>query len=277
MGVEHKAPERLHDLADDRNLDTSYPITAEHIGDMKQKSWASLPGLLSREEVAKIRDIFLAAPPRTRVSGPDKQAADPEQLLSHESLAWGNPYLRKVVTSRRLSSAVVGLMQQPEAIYVQDISFFKPVGAAEIPYHQDYAYWPFDREGNVTLWIALEDMSEDMGPLRYLEGSQKEGPLGLIDRNDIRDVYPQLRDLSVGGGKAMKAGDAQAHWGLTIHGSAANKGTARRSALSFRYHRSDVVYTGLTHPHYDKFALTPGKKFTECSDFWRIDVNGPVI
>ena len=46
--------------------------------------------MLSTEEAARIRDIFLAAPARTTVSGPDKPAADPEQVLSHESLAWGD-------------------------------------------------------------------------------------------------------------------------------------------------------------------------------------------
>ncbi|MCW5835462.1 MAG: phytanoyl-CoA dioxygenase family protein [Labilithrix sp.] len=261
---------------DDRGLDTAYPLTADQVTSMHTKSWASLPGLLSREEVAKIRASLLAAPPRTHISGPNKTLADPEQLLSHEAVAWKDPYLQKVVTSRRLSSAVVGLLEQPDAIYVQDISFFKPIGASEIPYHQDFSYWPFDRQGCVTLWIALEDMSEEMGPLRYLAGSHRAGPLGLIEQRDIREAYPHLRELESVGGKPLKAGDAQAHWELTLHGSAANTGNARREAVAFRYHRSDVVYTGLWHPHYSTFDLTPGKKFTECKDFWRVGPNGAI-
>ena len=263
-------------MTEERGLDTTYPLTPEQVTSLHTKSWASLPGLLDKEEVAKIRASLLAAPPRTTISGPDKKLADPEMLLSHEAVAWRDPYLQSVVTSRRLSSAVVGLLKQPDAIFVQDISFFKPIGAAEIPYHQDFSYWPFDRRGCVSLWIALEDMTEEMGPLRYLAGSHLEGPLGLIEKRDIRDAYPQLRELETVGGKALKAGDAQAHWGLTLHGSGANKGTQRREAAAFRYHRSDVVYTGLTHPHYDTFKLTPGKKFTECPDFWRVGPEGAI-
>jgi len=261
-------------LDDDRALDSTYPISAEQIESLHSKSWALLPGLLSKEEVTKLRDALLAAPSRTHVSGPDKKLADPEMLLSHEAVAWKDAYIRSVVTSRRLSSAVVGLLKQPDAIFVQDISFFKPVGAREIPFHQDYSYWPFDREGSVTLWIALDDMTEEMGPLRYLAGSHREGPLGLIEPRDIRDAYPHLRELEVVGGKPLKAGDAQAHWGLTLHGSAANTGKERREAAAFRYHRSDVIYTGLWHPHYNSFNLTPGKKFTESKDFWRVGPDG---
>src|ERR1017187_1406387 len=45
-------------------------------------------------------------------------------------------------------------------------------------------------------------------------GSHHEGPLGLIESCDIRDVYPHLRDSEVIGGQALKVGDAQAHWEL---------------------------------------------------------------
>ena len=97
------------------------------------------------------------------------------------------------------------------------------VGSPGTGYHQDYSYQPFDRKGSMTFWIALVDMTPEMGPLRYLRGSHREGPLGLSGRQDIRDTYPQLREAEVVGGQALKAGDAQAHWELTVHGAAPNQ------------------------------------------------------
>ncbi len=86
-----------------------------------------------------------------------------------------------------------------------------------------------------------------------------KGRSGIIEVDrDIRDVYPQLRDLKEAGGKAMKAGDAQAHWDITVHGSAVNEGARRRSALSLRFHRPDAIYNGIAHPHYDQFGMKPG-------------------
>ncbi len=260
----------------DRSLDVPYPVTEEQVRMLHRDSWASLPGLLDRATATRLRDALLAAEPRTTISGPTKPAADPTALLSHEGVAWRDPFVRSVATSRRLSSAVVALLEQPDALFCQDISFFKPEGASAIPYHQDYSYWPFDRKGCVTLWIALVDLTPEMGPLRYLKGSHHEGPLGLIEQRDIRDAYPHLRDREVVGGKAMQAGDAQAHWELTLHGSGRNKGPGRREAVAFRYIRSDTIYIGLTHPHYDQFGLEPGQRFVDCDAFPHLDADGEV-
>ncbi|MBX7068139.1 MAG: phytanoyl-CoA dioxygenase family protein [Microthrixaceae bacterium] len=257
-------------------LDTPYPVTDEQVRSLHEDSWASLPGLLDADTAAQLRDALLAAEPRTTISGPTKPAADPNALLSHEGVAWRDPFVRGIATSKRLSSAVVALLRQTDALFCQDISFFKPEGANPIDYHQDYSYWPFDRKGCVTLWIALVDLTPEMGPLRYLKGSHLEGPLGLIEPTDIRERYPHLRDSEVVGGKAMAAGDAQAHWELTLHGSARNKGPGRREAVAFRYIRSDTIYIGLTHPHYDQFGLEPGQKFIDNENFPRVDANGLV-
>ena len=260
----------------DRGLDTPYPISSEQVRSLQEDSWASLPGLLDADTAAQLRDALLAAEPRTTISGPTKPAADPAALLSHEGVAWKDPFIRSIATSPRLSSAVVALIEQTDALFCQDISFFKPEGAKPIPYHQDYSYWPFDRKGCVTLWIALVDLTPEMGPLRYLKGSHREGPLGLIEQRDIRDAYPHLRDSEVVGGNAMKAGDAQAHWELTLHGSGRNKGPGRREAVAFRYIRSDTIYVGLTHPHYDQFGLQPGDRFVDNDAFPHLDANGLV-
>jgi hypothetical protein len=246
---------------EDRSLDTAYEVTEEQKRSIYEDSWAPVPGLLDEETTARLREHLLAAEPRTTISGPKAPKADPEALLSHEGVAWRDDVVMEIATSKRVSSAVVGLYGLEDALFCQDISFFKPVGAPVIPFHQDYSYWPFDRKGCLSLWIALSDMEESMGPLRYLKGSQKEGPLGLIEQRDIRDAYPHLRDREVVGGKPLKAGDAQAHWELTLHGSGANEGPNRREAVAFRWIRSDTVYIGMTHPHYDQFGFTPGDTF----------------
>jgi hypothetical protein len=256
-------------------MDTPYPITDEQVRSLNEDSWARLPGLLDPETTERLRLALLAAAPRTTISGPTKQKNDIPTLLSHEGVGWNNADVRTIATSPRVAGAVCALLRQRDALFAQDISFFKKPGASEIKFHQDYSYWPFDRQGCVTLWIALSDMDENMGPLRYIKGSHKEGPLGLIEPTDIRDDYPQLWDKEIVGGQPLKAGDAQAHWELTLHGSAANENPTRdREAVALRYIRSDTRYLGLTHPHYDQFELTPGQKFVESPDFPHIGPNG---
>ncbi len=263
--------------AGSRSLDKRYPITEEQIKSLHEKSWVSLPGFLDKADVSRIRDLLLDIPDRGFLSGPDSPDIDSTMLMLHDGTAFRNPKMMEFVTSPRITGAVVELMKVPEAVFVQDISFFKPVGTFEVPWHQDFSFWPFDRWGNLSIWIALEDMDDDMGVLQYLEGSHKEGPLGYIEVDrDIRDAYPQLRDMKVAGGKALKAGDAQAHWDITVHGSAANTGTRRRSALSVRFHRPDAIYNGIAHPHYDQFGMKPGQRFGDCPAIPRVGPNGVI-
>lgn len=248
-------------------LDTKYPVTPEQVKSLHDDGWASLPGLLNEETVAHLRSIFKATEPSPIISGPEERKTETDKLIIHEGYSWVNDDLRDFVTSQRLSSAVTALTEQSELLVTHDISFFQNVGSGGTPFHQDYSYQPFDRKGTVTLWIALVDLTEEMGPLRYIRGSHNEGPLGLGGARDIREVYPQLKDAEVVAGKAMKAGDAQAHWELTVHGAAPNTGHSRRDAFAVRYMRPDTIYTGLTHPHWNKFNLEPGTTFADSGQF----------
>jgi hypothetical protein len=255
-------------------LDRSYPVTDEQVASLHTDGWALLPGLLDAEAVRGIRAALGAADPDPIISGPEESRHELATLQIREGHSWIDPYLRQVVTSRRLASAVTALTRQPDALVTHDISFFQLVGSQGTGYHQDYSYQPFDRKGSMTFWIALVDMTPEMGPLRYLRGSHLEGPLGLSGRDDIRDTYPQLREAEVVGGQALKAGDAQAHWELTVHGAAPNAGPRSRDALAVRYMRSDTVYTGLTHPHWNKFNLKPGVRFADTGQFPRVGPGG---
>lgn len=255
-------------------LAASYVITDEQMQSLHRDSWVSLPGLLDSETVDRVRGVLGATEQSDIVTGPDEFKTESTTLVIREGVSWTDPYMRAVVTSRRLSSAVTTLMRQADALVTHDISFFQRVGSSGTPFHQDYSYQPFDRKGCLTLWIALVDLTPEMGPLRYLRGSHLEGPLGLIEARDIRDIYPHLKDSEIVAGQAMKAGDAQAHWDLTIHGAQPNEGARSRDAMAFRYMRSDTIYTGLTHPHWNKFNLKPGRRFAESGDFPRIGPDG---
>jgi ectoine hydroxylase-related dioxygenase (phytanoyl-CoA dioxygenase family) len=255
-------------------LDREYPITDEQLTSLHQDSWAWLPGLLDADTVAKIAGVLGAVDPSEIISGPAEIKTESSTLEIHEGVSWDNPYLRDVVTSKRLSSAVTALTRQPDALVTHDISFFQHVGSPGTPFHQDYSYQPFDRKGSLTFWIALGDLAPEMGPLRYLRGSHLEGPLGLIEARDIRDAYPHLRESEIVGGQAMKAGDAQAHWDLTLHGARPNEGPRRRDALAVRYMRTDTIYTGLTHPHWNRFDLKPGTRFADSGKFPLVGPDG---
>lgn len=274
-------------------LDEEYPVTEQQVSDLHERGWARLPGLLSTEITERLRELIVTQPRRPldaigksfrkiKDSSQDDgvqfldHESDPLHNFNHEGMAWRMPYFMSVATSRRVASAAVKVMRREQAVFVQDISFFKPGPGTPTNMHQDYASWPFDRKGQINVWIALVDMGADMGPLQYIEGSHHAGPLGLAGKLDVRATYPELSGRPVGGGQALRAGDAQVHWDLTVHGAPENSTNRVREAYVLRFARTDTIYNGIGHPHYDLFNLPIGRAFGELTAFPNIDVNGLV-
>src|SRR5207249_434106 len=47
-------------------------------------------------------------------------------------------------------------------------------------WHQDWVNFPFDRVGFLTFWFALDEITPEMGAMRFYQGSHKAGPLGKM-------------------------------------------------------------------------------------------------
>lgn len=57
----------------------------------------------------------------------------------------------------------------------QDQVWAKPPGAPPLVFHRDSPYFMFTPTDVVTVWVALDDMDEEVGPLQYVKGSHKWG------------------------------------------------------------------------------------------------------
>ena len=108
----------------------------------------------------------------------------------------------------------------------------------EVPFHQDATYWPFHPFRAVTVWLAVDDVTSEAGPMCFLPGSHLEGKrtwrrrtdnvvLGLevLDPRSQKDPFPLL----------LKAGQFSLHTDLLVHGSGPNRSVNRRCGLTLRY------------------------------------------
>jgi hypothetical protein len=249
-------------------LDREYEVSGQTIQQFRRDGWAALPGLLSPELTAAIlRRLIesdnLVAPTKTEKW---MTADDYKRVLRmHDGMAWKDDWFRQVALSPRMSSIALKLIGQDEGLFIHDMSFIKTGDEGEpTPYHQDYPHWPFDRTGAFTIWIALTDMSEDMGTLKFLPGSPQAGPMGRFSRSvgdDMCKAHPELmQQYPPVGGKPLRAGDATVHVDLMVHGADGNRTGRDRSAYTLRYMPTDVLYTGAPHRHFDKFGLAAGDK-----------------
>jgi len=109
----------------------------------------------------------------------------------------------------------------------------KPAGTnLPTPLHQDGAYFALEPNHAVTLWLALDDVDEGSGCVRYLRGSHRGGlvphaPSGVLGFSRGATVEPGGEEAAC----PCQAGDLLAHHSLTLHRADANRAAPRRRAL----------------------------------------------
>jgi len=151
---------------------------------------------------------------------------------------------------------------------------FKPPGGdvagfgGNVGWHQDYQYWPY-WEGEVfTAWVALCDVAAELGPVKFVRGSQNWGALkgGDFFGGDLEGVRKKISlpaDAKWEEVEAvMPAGACSFHHKYTIHGSGPNlSDRPRRSfALHMRTEKSKRVPGAEDHgytSHLDDPARCP--------------------
>ncbi|MBI3831735.1 MAG: phytanoyl-CoA dioxygenase family protein [Planctomycetes bacterium] len=129
---------------------------------------------------------------------------------------------------------------------------FKPPGGADegnVGWHQDYQYWKY-WEGEVfTAWVALCDVKRELGPVKFVRGSNHWGPLeggdffsGNLAALQKKFAIPAGAEWEEVDG-VLPAGGVSFHHRFTIHGSGPNLSSVpRRSfALHIRTEKSKPV------------------------------------
>jgi phytanoyl-CoA hydroxylase len=145
----------------------------------------------------------------------------------------------------RLGELAAQLLRTPSVSLVEDQLLAKPPGGLPVNVHQDFSYWAFSRSSRmVTAWVALVDMTPELGPLQLLQGSHLWGaasrPRELIRGSEdewlrgVDDVRPPGVALQVHTVQ-IAAGDAVFFHSLTFHGSPRNESPSWRRAVSLHW------------------------------------------
>jgi phytanoyl-CoA hydroxylase len=110
--------------------------------------------------------------------------------------------------------------------------FNKPPGTVHVtPPHQDNYYFCLAPPHVLTIWLALDDVDAVNGCLRYVAGSHLRG-FRPHNRSNILGFSQGITDYSPDDfgrevAVSLRAGDAVAHHGMTIHRADANLSPSR--------------------------------------------------
>lgn len=177
----------------------------------------------------------------------------PDKLVKIEMPQFADRAIMEVVSHPalgRLAGELTGA-RWVQVWWVQHLA--KPSGEAKtrIGWHQDRYYWGVWEEGSelFTAWVALTDVTEESGPMRFVRGSHR---WGLLEGSDFYGQNHELQreafrlpgnarweEVSV----ILPPGGVSFHHCLTLHASGPNRsGKMRRSfAVHLRTEKSSPV------------------------------------
>ena len=225
--------------------------TAEVYDTYWERGWAVVPDVFADDQVDAVSRLAMAVAMQEITSG-DRDEADVDRDADGQAMPRKvmHPFEKEDAFARfALSPSLRELLEvvvgKPVAL-VSDQIFLKPphVGSAK-PYHQDNAYFrchPGDEV--ITAWIALDDVDEENGCLRYIDGSHRmpilEHHAMAGERYNLQPAASDI-DMSRESLAPVPRGGVVLHHGHTLHTSHANRSDRWRRAYATHWVSADVV------------------------------------
>ncbi len=199
---------------------------------------------LTAAEVAELRaelDRYIRDDLASKPADAATREADGVTVRNLWRLEQHNAKLR-AFAEREDIRALVAPLVRGEPVLAAVETFNKParIGSG-VPYHQDNAYFCQAPPDMLTVWIAIDPVTEANGPVFFVKGSHRLGALPTkpsgVRGNSIGMAEPPSMPASEQFCALLAPGDATIHHCNTIHHSAPN--TTEQSRLGFL-----LVYRG---------------------------------
>ena len=214
------------------------------------KGWAVVDGVFTDEEADRIAQIALDVSQQELTAGGDSYVVDESADGEIAPRKIMHPFRKHAafqafVMDKRLGDLLTALLGAPPLLATDQL-FMKPphFGSAK-PYHQDNFYFQCQPADHViTAWIALDDVDEANGCLRYIDGSHK-GPI-LPHEPIPGEPYnlvppPELVDLQKESLGLVRKGGVVFHHCQTLHTSHRNESDRWRRGYATHWVTSDVT------------------------------------
>jgi len=246
---------------------------AEYRQQFDELGYVRIPGFINAAEVATIHEhlqrvIAEVVPtmPVADVFYEDK--ADKTSLKQLIRLYQQDDFFAQLYFKSRFFALAEFLLGR--LVVGRNMQYFnKPPGIGQpTPPHQDGYYAKLSPIEGMTMWLALEDVDEENGCVRYINGSHRRGvrPHGKTGTLGFSQGITDYSDEDRAAEVCMIAqpGDLLVHDALTIHRADGNQSATRsRRALGFIYYsaraREDEAAVRKYQEELTKEMLAAGK------------------
>lgn len=254
------------------------PVTDEEVAHFFEKGWVTLRNLIdpavAAEMLTKAQAIMGAdGDGQTLRDGKD---IDSTWFKDYHDVSHEDELYRAAVRNPQMGENTARLLERdtPVNLLTDTLAVKLPAQTgrgAVSTFHQDYNLLPFDRT-TVNLWIAIDEVTPDQGPLEFYSKSHRLGMLGAPPHGGAyADVWPRVRDwCELEGPGALKPGDATIHTSQTIHGAGPNESDRPRWAYLVSYFPADTRFVNKPYRHTNGLGLEHGQVVSENPKFPRV-------
>lgn len=207
-------------------------LTESDVAQAREHAWRVLRGIYET-----------GTPPRTNTGGPD--VANHPPYIESQMPQDADNVLSEIMRSSRLAewaAGVTGAKRLKIFNFMVMVKYPTKSTKTVVGWHQDRRYFEKIINGrSVNLWVALDDVPSELGPLRFVPGSHLWGKTyqqGFFEH----DADRQREEIQVPEGKewhevdsVLPAGWASAHHTHTLHGSGMNHGDKPRISFLLNY------------------------------------------
>jgi ectoine hydroxylase-related dioxygenase (phytanoyl-CoA dioxygenase family) len=239
---------------------TAASVDNDAVSKYRRDGYLIIRGLLDDDELREIRSAF------AKLQETDDGALKfKNSLIVVRNLWLKEPVIKSLVWAR-IAPLAARLLGLDRVQLIDDNAFVKPPKQEDdnpTGWHQDSPNFPFDRRGFMTIWVAVDDIDLDQGPLTFLPGGHRIGPVGAFSGDDAEVSLQSIllpEDLSCIGKPVttpLVAGDATVHDGYMLHSAGPNSTNRPRRAWAIRFVPPTTLYTGGSHRSFDNLGLVP--------------------
>lgn len=195
-----------------------------------EKGWVILEGVFCADEMDRIADLASAVSMQEAEQkvGYTVDQTPNGNLLPRKinSPFWKGQAFQDLILDLRLRNLIQHFIGGKALLFADQIFMKPPRFGSPKPYHQDNAYFlctPADQL--ITAWIALDDVDEENGCLRYIDGSHLGGILPHESLEIEHNLSPpsKLVDLRRESLAIARKGAVIFHHMQTLHTSHENR------------------------------------------------------
>ena len=173
-------------------------------------------------------------------------AKDSKLLHCHDVQFYAAAFSRLLI-DERFTAIASDLIKSPNVQLHHTKMFIKPPEkGSPFPLHQDYPYFPHQRQSMTAAIFHFDDAPLEKGCVRVIPGSYKDGPLPHIETGSWH-LSPEKYPLELATPCPAEAGDVLFFNYMTVHGSGLNVSNEARTTLLVQFRDPTDLPTTKSH------------------------------